>query len=136
MQPNLTRSAKLSVAGAAAAAGTSEVTGSTIDMKGFLSAMFLASFSVATNAALKVQGSNDGTTWADLTGALATVVAAGIAAVEVSQPQHRYLRGVVTRTASAVLDSLTAAQSRAAVEPVTQVATTIVTFVNCPDASA
>ena len=109
----------------AVAAGTTAINGASIDLQtlGAIGAMAIACLGTLTATQvtkLKWQGSDDNSTWADLTHtdsetAQTTVQTAAAAdadsnkmlCLDVLRPGHRYIRAVVVRgTANAVLDSL------------------------------
>ncbi len=95
----------------ATAAGTTNVNGSTVDLQGFDSVSFIVCFGTLTGGAvsgLKLQESDDGSTWADLAGtalAIADTDDNKSLRADLVQPRKRYARVVVTRgTANAVID--------------------------------
>ena len=113
----------------ATAAGTTNINGSSIDMEGFESAQFIALLGALTATQvtkLKVQGSDDNSTWADLTPSAETAAAADgdsnkMLIVEVVRPQHRYLRPVLERgTANAAVDGVMSIKYAARKQPTTQ----------------
>lgn len=132
---NLTTFGKLTRVVDATAAGTTDVNGTVVDMKGFDACTFIVGFGTITVAAVSgihVQQGElaNGSDMADLVGTSVSVADTAdnqIVAVEVTQPRERYLRVVVDRaTANAVIDFGIAIQTSAQVEPVTHDATTVV----------
>jgi hypothetical protein len=134
---NFTKNFKVTRASDAVANGTSAVNSSAIDMKGFYSCTFLVAAgtitdSPATGISIKVQQCVDSTsspeTWADLED---TSVSAAVSRdndclmVEVTGPRERYLRCVVTRTSSTVIDGIFAFQGGADSVPVTHDSSTV-----------
>lgn len=100
-------------------------TGATIDCRGFLGCVFVIHHGISAAAAtgtIKVQGSHDGTTWADLAGPQFTLgaIAADRATVwDILKPRHRYLRIVKTATnAENTIEGALAYQYRASSQPV------------------
>lgn len=126
---NLTPQVKTQIAVAQTAAGTSDITGSTIDTAGFEGVRFVVSF--GTIAATGVQGlrvqqgaASDMSDAADLAG---TAVAVAddedntLAIVEVHRPRERYVRCIVDRaTANATVNIGIAELYGPAKMPVTQ----------------
>lgn len=119
----------------ATVAGTSDVNGATIDMKGFEAVCFVVLFGTITATAvtsIKVQqgAASDLSDAADLTGTSVSVAADDddqVAYVEVVKPRERYVRVVVDRgTANAVLDGAIAIQTNPKSEPTTHDSTTVV----------
>lgn len=124
---NLSKSVKLTRVSNAVAAGTTAVTSSAVDMAGFDGCQFTVLMGAVTSGAVtscKVQGSEDNSSWSDLTGtgqAIADTADDKLFLIDVPFPRHRYLRCVVSRaTQNAVVDGIVAEQYLAKVEPVTQ----------------
>lgn len=117
---NLGKSSKCSRPINATAAGTSAVNGSTVDMTGFDSVLFIAAIGTLTATqvtSLKAQGgaASNGSDAADITGANTSAMADGdsnkLLVLDVVRPQFRYVRPVVVRgTANAVVDGCVAIQ--------------------------
>ena len=105
-----------------AAAATSAVTGSVVDMAGFLGVTFFARIATANAGnSIKVQH-GDVSNLSDAADLLGTnVVCANdgeVVAVEVFRPVKRYLRAVLTRTASTIVGDMYAVQSEPRLLPV------------------
>ncbi len=123
---NLLSSHKLAKPIAATVAGTGTTNGVGVDLQGFDSVTFVTSGAVGNGAAftLKAQGSdtlNSG--YVDLTGASATIASnsALVAAVEVTNPRHRYVRPVVViADVNSTIDNVIALVGKSNVEPVSQ----------------
>lgn len=99
---NLTSNAVILRTAAAASAAQTTVTGTAVDLGpgGFNACTFavpIVSISSGGIVTLTIEGSNNNSTWAPLVATDQSAVV-GVLAVEVIQPRHRYLRGVVTRT--------------------------------------
>ena len=103
----------------AVAAGTSDQNSSSVDMAqdaGFRGVRFMALFGTLTATQvtqIKVQGSDDNSSWSDLTGTnvgpMADADSNKMLVVDVYRPVHRYVRCVVDRgTANAVIDGVVA----------------------------
>ena len=129
---NVSRGIKFTRVLDAVAAGTSDQNSSSVDMKSFDACTFVIGFGAITASAVtsvKIQGSDDDSTWSDLTGTAITVADSDddkIVLAEINQPQQRYVRCVVDRgTQNAVIDFAVALQSQASVAPVTQSATVL-----------
>lgn len=111
-----------------AAAGTTNVTGSSVDSFGFDNVRFIASIGTLTATqvtALKIQESSDNSTFTDMTGGATAAMADGdsnkLLIADVYKPAKRYLRPVLTRgTANAVLNCIIAESGLARRPPVTQ----------------
>lgn len=125
---NLSRAGKVTRVINATAAGTSDVNGATIDMKGYDQVAFYVAFGAITAGAvtsIKVQQGNqsDMSDAADLKGTAVSVADTDdnkVAIVEVNQPTERYVRVVVDRgTQNAVIDAGIAIQTKGRLEPVT-----------------
>lgn len=120
----------------AVAAGTTNQTGSTIDMADFDAVSFTVAFGTITNGAvttIRVQqgAASDASDMTDLAGTSITVADTDdnkLALTEIFRPQKRYVRVMVARaTQNAVIDGAVAFQYGARVKPVTQDSTTIIT---------
>src|SRR6056297_244159 len=129
---NLSSRVKRTRVSNAVAAGTTDINSSSVDMQGYRAVEFTVAFGAITSGAVtsvKLQGSDDDSTWSDLTGVSVTVADDDdnqLAILDVSKPRQRYVRCVVDRgTENAVVDSIVAAQYAAQVEPVTHDATTV-----------
>ena len=116
----------------AVAAGTTTVEATAVNMVGFESVEFEVHFGTITAGAVttvKLQQSTDNVTFADLAGSEVTVADTDdnkIVRVEIVKPQEQYVRPVVVRsTQNAVIDTITARQYNARVEPVTHGATIV-----------
>jgi len=111
----------------AAAAGTTAINTTVVDMLGFETVAFVALFGTLTATqvtGLKVQqgSASDGSDMADLAGTASTAMADGDSnkalLVEVYRPTKRYVRLVITRgTANAVVDGAIALLGRAGYAP-------------------
>lgn len=127
MRHNLLRHIDVRRAANAAAAGTSAVNGTVIDMLGYESIAFVAAFGTLTATqvtGIKVQhgDASDGSDMADLAGSasgnLADTDGNKLLLGEIYRPRKRYVRCVVTRgTANAVLDGVIALLYRAETTP-------------------
>jgi len=135
MTMNISKGAKLTRVINYTAAATSDVNGSTIDMKGYDSVTFIVGFGTITAGAVtsvKVQQDSDSAmgSAADLAGTAITVADDDdnqLVMLEVNQPRERYVRCVVDRgTQNAVIDFGLALQSKASSEPVTHDSSTVV----------
>ena len=133
---NLSKNSKVTRVLNAVAAGTSDQTGSVIDMANFDSVTFYVAFGTITTGAatsIKVQQGqqSDGSDMADLAGTSVTIADTDdnkIAFVEVNRPLERYVRVYVDRgTQNAVIDAAWAVQTAPRVKPVTHDSTTVVT---------
>ncbi len=131
---NLTKAAKLTRVINATAAGTGDINGSIIDMKGFDAVTFIVGFGAITAGALtsiKAQhgSASDLSDAADIKATLISVADTDdnkLVALEI-EPTERYCRVVVSRgTANAVVDFATAQQTKAHSEPVTHDASTVI----------
>jgi hypothetical protein len=133
---NLSRAGKVTRISNAVAAGTTAVTSSAIDMKGFDSCQFVVFFGAITaNAVTSVkaqQSSDDGSSdaYADLAGTSITVADDDdnqTVILDIDKPRERYLKCVVSRaTQNAVVDGIFAIQYNAVEQPVTHDAATVV----------
>jgi len=132
---NLSKSIKITRVSASAAAGTSDVTGSVLDMQGFDGVLFIASFGTLTATqvtSLKAQqgSQSDGSDMADLEGSKVGPLADGdggkCLVLDLFRPGKRYVRAVVDRgTANAVVDDVIAVQYCGTKAPTTHDAATI-----------
>ena len=129
---NISRGVKFTRVLDAVAAGTSNQNSSSVDMKSFDAVTFAVGFGTITASAvtsIKVQGSDDDSSFSDLAGTAITVADSDdnkIVLAEINQPQHRYVRVVVDRgTQNAVIDFAIALQSKANKAPVTQSASVL-----------
>ena len=130
---NLSKAVKVARVLNGVAAGTTEQTGSVIDMQGFEGVQFVALFGALTATqvtSLKVQQGSlaDGSDMADLEGSLHTALADAdgnkCLVTDLYRPQKRYVRCVVKRgTANAVIDGALALLYSPRIEPVTADAT-------------
>jgi hypothetical protein len=130
---NLSKAVKVARVLNGVAAGTTEQTGSVIDMQGFEGVQFVALFGALTATqvtSLKVQQGSfaDGSDMADLEGSLHTALADAdgnkCLVTDLFRPQKRYVRCVVKRgTANAVIDGALALLYSPRIEPVTTDAT-------------
>jgi hypothetical protein len=118
----------------AVAAGTSQQTGAAVDMSqggGFRGCRFIADFGALTAGQvtdLKVQGSNDNSTWTDLAstkaGPMLDADSNKLLISDVWKPTYRYLRPVVDRgTSNAVINCVLAELYAPISDPTTQDAT-------------
>ena len=130
--PNILTTSKRTRVINAAAAGVTNVIGSSVDMFDFDAVAFVASIGTLTAGQvtnLKAQGSTDNSTWNDIAGAVTPNMADGdsnkMLLLEVYRPQQRYVRCVVQRgTSNAVVDGVVAVQTGFKKPPVTQDAAT------------
>jgi hypothetical protein len=130
---NLSKAVKVAPVLNGVAAGTTEQTGSVVDMQGFEGVQFVALFGALTATqvtSLKVQQGSlaDGSDMADLAGSLHTALADAdgnkCLVTDLFRPQKRYVRCVVERaTANAVIDGAIALLYGPRVEPVAKDAT-------------
>ena len=131
---NISKGAKLTRVSNAVAAGTSDVTCSTIDTQGYDSCVFIAAFGTLTAGAVtsvKAQqgAASDMSDAADLEGTGITIADSddnGLVMLEITSPRERYIRCIIDRgTANAVVDGVFALQSKAGVVPVVHDSTVI-----------
>jgi hypothetical protein len=54
---------------------------------------------VALSSVVKLQASNDGTNWADISGATVTITTAGTVIWSIANPPYMWIKAVVTMTA-------------------------------------
>ena len=130
---NLSRSAKITRVMDSVAAGTSDQTSTSVDMKGFGNCQFVALFGTITAAAVtsvKVQTSSDDSSFNDLLGSAVTVADDDddqAVVIDIGHPRERYLRCVIDRgTQNAVIDGVLAMQYEASNEPVSHDSSTVV----------
>lgn len=124
----LTENAKFLRLSGAIAAATTDVTNMTsIDMLGYNSVTLLVSAAAITSGAVtsvKMQQSDDDSTYADLEGsavAIADTYDSTMAVLEVKDPRKRYLKPVITRgTQNAAFEGVFAIQTGPKTVPVTQ----------------
>lgn len=136
MSFNLSKAGKVTRVMNAQAAATTDSTGSSVDMQGYDSVCFYASFGAITATAVtsvKAQQSSDDAVadaFADLLGtaiSVSTTNGNDVVVLDISHPRERYVRPIVDRgTANAVIDGIIAVQYNANVEPVTHDTTTVV----------
>lgn len=125
---NILTSSVLTRVSNAAAAGTSNINCTSVDMAGYDQVMFIASFGTLTatqGTGMKLQHSDDNSSFSDVTSGATAAMADGdsnkLLVAVYSRPSKRYVRAVITRgTANAVVDGVIALQSRARSQPVTQ----------------
>ena len=124
---NISRGVKFTRVLDAVAAGTSDQNSSSVDMKSYDAVTFCVGFGAITASAvtsIKVQGSDDDSSFSDLAGTAITVADSDdnkVVLAEINCPQQRYVRVVVDRgTQNAVIDFGVALQSKANAAPVTQ----------------
>ena len=129
---NLSRTAKITRVMDAVAAGTTDQNSSSVDMKGFESVTFIASFGAIVAAAVtsvKLQTSSDNSSFNDLLGTSITVADTddtSMAVIDLSHPLERYIRMTVDRgTQNATIDGIVALQYEDHEVPVTHDATTV-----------
>lgn len=115
----------------AVAAGTTDVECTAVDMAGYDAVVFVVALGTITSSAVtsvKVQHSDDNSTFADVAASAITVADDDdnqLFVAEVLRPTKRYVRCVIDRgTANCVVDSVVAIQHAARETPVTQPATT------------
>ena len=100
---NLGKSIVLDLVQAGLADGTTDPDSSSVDMQGFEGVMFvgiIGAQDAAATAAIQAAGSTDDSTFADITGALATSPVNSddkILVLDVYRPQDRYIRTTLTR---------------------------------------
>lgn len=133
----LSKNAKFLRINNAAAAATTLITSSAVDMKGFDACCFTVAYggidATATNTVKIQQSSDDGSAdaYSDLDNSTVTVAADDdnqIVVVDVVRPQKRYLKCVLTRgVATTVIDGIFAQQYQAKTGPVSQPTTVVQT---------
>lgn len=131
---SILNAAKITRVSNAVAAGTTAVNLTSVDMSGYENATLLVSFGTITATAvtsIKLQESDDNSTFSDLAGSAVVVAdtqSNNVAVVEIAHPNKRYVRGVVVRgTANAVVDGASFLQYGAKKVPVTQSASVVTT---------
>lgn len=130
---NLLSNIKITRVANAAAAGTSAVNGSTIDMQGFDGVIFVAAVGTLTASqvtSLKAQEGDTASPTADLAGSLVGPLADAdsnkLLVLDIYRPLKRYMRAVLNRaTANAVVDGIWAIQYCGEKAPTTHDATTV-----------
>ena len=140
---NLSTSAKAARLSDSVTAGQTDIESASVDMTGFMAVEFTVSMGAITAGAVtivKLQGSDDDTTFVDLDGTETAVADSDdekVVLIDCQHPQHQYVRAVVTRsTENAAVDSITSRQYLSQQEPVTHddsVASTV--LVHAPVAS-
>lgn len=110
---------KMTVVAGSTAADTSAVESSSVDMLGFKDVVFVASITTAaTDNILKLQGSDDDSTFADIDGAVVAPGASdGVQYVRLVKPAKRYIKAVITRDTSSAVDLVVAFQGDARIDP-------------------
>lgn len=104
----------------AAAAGTSDINCTSVDMAGYDAVTFVASFGTLTATQvtlLKLEGSDDNSSFSAITSSSTAAMADGdsnkLLAATIKRPANRYVRAVIDRgTANAVVDGVVAFQYR------------------------
>lgn len=131
MMLNLLNNCVITRVSNAAAAGTSDINCTSVDMAGYDAVTFIASFGTLTSTqvtSLKLQHSDDNSSFSDVTSGATSALADGdsnkLLVASYLKPTKRYVRVVVDRgTANAVVDGVIALQHRARSIPVTQSST-------------
>lgn len=141
---HLSQSAEIIDAIAATAAGTTDVNGNAIDMQDAFGCLFVLGLGTITDTAvggLKIQESDDNSTYSDVTGATKAHATTGdsnkFIIIDVRRPgfSKRYLRGVAERgTANSVIDFGLAIkyQKSGTVTQGANASTTVIGTVNVP----
>lgn len=116
----------------AVAAGTSDSNSTSVDCAGFNSVTFLGLLGAIVSGgaqSIKVQGSDDNSSFSDLEGTAYTIADTDdnkIAAVEVIRPKNRYNRLVIKRaTQNTTIDGVVAILSNGMALPITADSTTL-----------
>jgi hypothetical protein len=132
---NLSKETKLQRVSNAVAAGTSTVTSSSVDMKGYENCLFVVAFGAIVSGgvqSVKVQqSSDDGSTdaYSDLEGTSVSVADNNdnqLVYVEIARPTKRYLKCIVSRaTQNSTVDAIIAVLSGNKDMPTTHDATTV-----------
>ncbi len=129
---NLSIRAKLQRVSNAAAAGTSDINSSSVDMLGYDGVMFIVAFGTITAGAvtsIHAEQSLDDSSFADLVGtgvAVADDDDNQLAYLDIKKPRERYVRCVVDRgTQNAVVDGIFALLYDPTEMPVTHDASTV-----------
>lgn len=115
---NILKSTKISRVSNAAAAGTSDINCTSVDMAGFDTVTFVASFGTLTATQvtlLKLEGSDDNSSFSAISSSSTSAMADGdsnkLLAATINRPANRYVRAVIDRgTANAVVDGVVAFQ--------------------------
>lgn len=108
------------------ATGSTSRNGPAVDVRGYLNVAFgvhLGAVAAGGSHTVKIQGSNDGSTWSDLEGveyAITPATAENVGVLDISHPRFRYLRLTLTADGSNdVTISAIAYRAKANREPVT-----------------
>ena len=132
---NLSKSVKVTRVMDAVAAGTSNQTSSSVDMQGFDSVLFMATFgTIVTNAvtSAKLRTSSDDSNFNDLLGTLIAVADDDddqVVLLDLIKPRERFIQCIVNRaTQNSTIDGVYAFQYLANAEPVTQDSSSVVGF--------
>lgn len=128
---NLTYDTKVTRVLNAVVAGTTDQTGTSVDMQGFAGVRFVAAFGTLTATqvtSLYAEGSADNSNWSALANTRVGPLADGdsnkLLVLDIYRPTHRYIRPVVDRgTANAVIDGVVAEQYGPRKAPITKDAT-------------
>jgi hypothetical protein len=117
---------KISTAGATAA-GTTTITGSSIDMAGFAGALVIIRLGTpASNNNIRLQQCDTASgTYADLLGTLVGNSTDTPLVVDVMKPTKQFLKYQITRGTSTTIDGVTVIQYGARTRPTTQPGTTL-----------
>ncbi len=123
---NLAYAAKTARVVNATAAGTTNITASSVDTFGFEACRFtilMGTLTATQQTIPKVQGSNDNSTWTDLAGTHvgppADGASNGMLQIDLFRPQYRYLQLIIQRgTANAAIDGAIADLYLAHNEPI------------------
>ena len=127
MAENISKSCKVSRVSNAAAAGTSDINCTSVDMAGFDVVTFIASFGTLTATQvtlLKLEGSDDNSSFSAIASSSTSAMADGdsnkLLIATITRPANRYVRAVIDRgTANAVVDGVIAMQYAARDIPTT-----------------
>jgi len=118
----------------AVAAGTSLVTSAAVDMANFEGCKFYVPIGTVVSGAatsVKLQGSDDNSTYADIEGSAVTVADDDdnkVVVIDIFRPRTRYLKALVVRaTENATVDGIIAVRYGARVYPTTDDASTVIT---------
>lgn len=127
---NLTKSGKFLRLSNAAAAATTEISGTAVDMQGFKGLTLVVAMGAITTGAVTTlkaqQSSDDGSAdaYSDIEGTSVTIADTDdnkLILLEINEPQKRYVKPIITRgTQNAVVDGVFGIQTGAKLEPVTQ----------------
>lgn len=111
---NLSSNTKFRVVAAAATAGTSAVTGSEVDMAGWDGVLFLATIDTYNSGNYMVAQQDTATGMGSAADLLGTKVVAptsgGAVWIDLYKPTERFVRAVITRTASSTSGTIWAIQ--------------------------